>query len=57
MFFDSCSGVHYGFVDFNAPIVGIAAYQDTLGATDFLANTSITYIGTNLRGLEKGELV
>lgn len=48
---------HYGFVDFDAPILGIAAYQDTMGATDFLANTSVTYIGANLRGLEKGDLV
>ena len=57
VFFDSYSGVHFGFVDFDAPILGIAAYQDTMGVTDFLANTSVTYIGANIRGLEKGDLV
>ena len=57
VFFDSYSDVHYGFVNFDAPILGIAAYQDTMGAIDFLANTSFTYIGTNLRGREKGDLV
>ena len=53
VFFDSHSGAHYGFVDFDAPILGIAAYQDTMGATDFLANTSVTCTGTNLCSLEK----
>lgn len=54
VFFDSYSGAHYCFVDFDAPILGIAAYQDTMGDTDFLANTSVAYTGTNLRSLEKG---
>jgi|GEM_PF-905782 len=57
VFFDSLSGVHYGYVEFDAPILGIAAFQDTMGATDFLANTSVTYIGTELRGLEEGDAV
>ena len=55
VFFDSLSGVQIGFVDFDAPILGIAAFQDTMGATDFLANTSVNYIGTELRGLEQGD--
>ncbi len=57
VFFDSLSGIHYGYVTFDAPILGIAAFQDTMGATDFLANTSVTYISTELRGLEEGDLV
>jgi len=57
VFFDSLNGEHIGYVDFDAPILGIAAYQDTMGATDFLANTSVTYVSTLLRGLEQGDLV
>ena len=55
VFFDSLSGIQIGYIDFDAPILGIAAFQDTMGATDFLANTSINYIGTELRGLEQGD--
>jgi len=57
VFFDSLSGVHMGYVDFDAPILGVAAYQDTMGATDFLANTNVTYISEELRGLEEGDQV
>lgn len=57
VFFDSISGTHYGYVDFDAPILGVAAYQATMDATDFLANTSVDYIGTELRGLEDGDTV
>ena len=57
VFFDSLSGVHHGFVDFDAPILGVAASQDTMSATDFLANTSVSYISVELRGLEKGDHV
>jgi hypothetical protein len=57
VFFDSLDGVHHGYVYFDAPIMGVAAYQDTMGATDFLANTTVTYIGTELRGLEEGDEV
>lgn len=57
VFFDSLSGVQYGYVDFDAPILGIAAFQDTMGATDFLANNDVTYISTELRGLEEGDEV
>ena len=42
VFFDSLAGVQMGYVDFDAPILGIAAFQATMAATDFLANTSIT---------------
>lgn len=57
VFFDSLNGIHVGYVDFDAPVLGIAAYQDTMAATDFLANTAVTYISTELRGLEPGEVV
>ena len=57
VFFDSLNGIQIGYVDFDSPILGIAAFQDTMGDTDFLANTSINYIGTELRGLEQGDIV
>ncbi|MEO0358525.1 MAG: hypothetical protein AAF386_09580 [Pseudomonadota bacterium] len=57
VFFDSLDGIHHGYVDFDAPILGIAAQADTMGATDFLANTSVTYLGSDLRGLERGDHV
>ncbi len=57
VFFDSLDGIHIGRVDFDAPILGIAAFQGTMAATDFLANTSVTYISTELRGLEEGDRV
>lgn len=57
VFFDSLSGIHIGTVYFDAPILGIAAFQDTMAATDFLANTSVIYLSTELRGLEDGDEV
>jgi len=57
VFFDSLSGIHIGTVYFDAPILGIAAFQDTMAATDFLANTSVNYISEELRGLEQGDQV
>lgn len=57
VFFDSLAGIHYGYVDFDAPILGVAAFEDTMFATDFLANTSVTYISMELRGLEQGDHV
>ena len=57
VFFDSYAGVQHGYVMFDAPILGVAAFQDTMAATDFLANTSVTYISPELRGLEQGDHV
>ena len=57
VFFDSIAGIHIGFVDFDAPVLGVAAFQDTMAATDFLANTAVTYISPELRGLEQGDRV
>ena len=55
VFFDSLRGVHIGFVDFDAPILGVAVTEASLAATDFLANTSVTYLSPELRGLERGD--
>lgn len=57
VFFDSIDGTQYGYVDFDAPILGIAALQESMAATDFLANTSVTYLSLELRGLERGDQV
>ena len=57
VFFDSFNGVHQGYVDFDAPILGIATLRGTMEATDFLANTRVNYISTQLRGLEDGDMV
>ena len=57
VFFDSLSGIQQGYIDFDAPILGIAAFQWTMAATDFLANTQVNYISTELRGLEQGDYV
>ncbi len=57
VFFDSLSGTHHGYVDFDAPILGVAAFQETMFATDFLANTDVEYISIELRGLEQGDHV
>lgn len=57
VFFDSVDGIQYGSVYFDAPILGIAAFQASMAATDFLANTNVTYISLELRGLERGDQV
>ncbi|MEM9061149.1 MAG: hypothetical protein AAGD13_11880 [Pseudomonadota bacterium] len=57
VFFDSIAGVQIGYVDFDAPVLGVAAFQETMAATDFLANTAVTYISPELRGLEQGDYV
>lgn len=55
VFFDSLNGSHFAYVEFDAPILGVAALPSTMDATDFLANTSVNYISTELRGLETGD--
>ncbi len=57
VFFDSLDSIQFGYVYFDAPILGVAAYQDTMAATDFLANTSVNHISIELRGLEPGDYV
>lgn len=46
-----------GHVDFDAPIVGIATRTVTLQASDFLANTAVTYLSPGARGLESNDAV
>lgn len=57
VFFDSLSGIQYGYVYFDAPILGIAAFRDSMARTDFLANNAVNYISAELRGLEEGDRV
>lgn len=57
VFFDSLRGIHQGYVDFDAAILGVAAYYETMAATDYLANNSVNYISTELRGLEPGDQI
>lgn len=57
VFFDSLSGTHRGYVDFDAPILGVAAFQASMAATDWLANNDVNYISMELRGLEEGDQV
>lgn len=46
-----------GFVDFDAPIIGIATSLATLVASDFLGNPNVTYLSPLLRGLEGADVV
>ena len=46
-----------GYVDFDAPIFGIITSSSLLGASDYLANTGVTYLEPGLRGLEGGDSV
>ena len=57
VFFDSLDGVQIGYVDFDSPILGVAAFRSSMAATDFLANTAVTYLSPELRGLEQGDYV
>lgn len=41
-----------GYIDFDADIFGIATSTATLAASDFLANTAVTYLNPAQRGLE-----
>jgi hypothetical protein len=58
IFFDpGPSRTQTGYVDFDADIYGIATNQTNLDASDFLANTGVTYLSGSLRGLEGGDSV
>ena len=46
-----------GYVDFDAAIVGIATSTANLRASDFLANTAVTYLSPGARGLESNDAV
>ncbi|WP_112323800.1 hypothetical protein [Oceanibium sediminis] len=58
VFFDPAGPMRQaGYVEFDAPILGIATSQRTMAATDFLANTDVTYLNPRLRGLESRDMV
>ena len=57
VFFDPTSGSQTGFVDFDAPIFGVATSTANLANSDFLANTGVNYLNPTLRGLESGDSV
>lgn len=53
IFFDPAFGaIQRGYVDFDAPVLGVAASQRTMSATDYLADTEVEYLNPGLRGLE-----
>lgn len=56
IFFDpDNSTTTVGWVDFDADIFGIITSTALLSASDFLANTGVTYLNPGLRGLEGGD--
>ena len=57
VFFDSVDGHHFGFVQFDAPILGVATSQASMAATDRFGHPDITYLSPSLRGLETGDEV
>jgi hypothetical protein len=46
-----------GTVDFDAPVLAIITSTGDLFASDFLANTGVTYLNPSQRGLETGDFV
>ena len=53
IFFDPApSTTITGSVDFDSDVIGIITSTGLLSASDFLANTGVTYLNPNLRGLE-----
>lgn len=44
-----------GWVDFDAPILGVISSTGNLLASDYLANTGVTYLNPAARGLEPGD--
>lgn len=46
-----------GFVDFDAPILGIITKKDNLDQSDLLLNNNVDYESPDLRGLEGGDSV
>ncbi len=58
VFFDPDQGTRQiGWVEFDAPVLGMAVNTWTLAETDFLANTSVVYLNPSLRGLEGEDAV
>lgn len=57
IFYDPTSGRVKGTVDFDSAIVAILTSTTNLAASDFLANTGVTYLNPSARGLETGDIV
>ena len=55
VFYDPLSGVIDGYVEFDAPILAIMTDTAELAASDYLANTGVTYLSPGARGLEPGD--
>lgn len=46
-----------GYVDFDADILAVVTSTSNLAASDYLANTGVTYLNPGARGLEPGDVV
>jgi hypothetical protein len=57
IFFDPQNGSIDGTVDFDSDVVAVISSTGFLLASDFLANTGVTYLNPGLRGLEAGDSV
>lgn len=57
IFFDPISGSIDGTVDFDSKVLAIITSTGNLAASDFLANTGVTYQNPSLRGIEAGDSV
>lgn len=58
VFFDPLKDTRIrGYILFDAKIYGIASSRRKMDASDFLANTKVTYLSPDLRGLEKSDRV
>jgi hypothetical protein len=58
VFFDPGPSQHViGVVNFDSDILGIITSTGFLAASDFLANTGVTYLSPSARGLEAGDSV
>jgi hypothetical protein len=57
IFFDPVNGSIDGRVDFDSDIVAIITSTARLTASDFLANTGVTYLSPGARGLEGNDQV
>lgn len=55
IFFDPVSHSQTGYVDFDAKILAVITTTARLAASDYLANTGVTYLNPGLRGLEAGD--
>lgn len=55
IYYDPVNANVEGWVKFDAPVLAILSSTANMLATDFLANTGVTYLNPSLRGLEAGD--